>query len=144
MNCHCHSSKATYVLSRERCAKGESSTTPVTLSSVWGSPPFDQTESQGVCASGGKGAGGGSSRCPTDHDFLLQVKQMLTAVQELIAVEWVRMLKHGVLDADVYPDKAVVIIDMLWAAAAHPSSQVNHPPSYFCPLFVSRPPPLPH
>ena len=36
-----------------------------------------------------------------------------------MAAEWVNLLRHGVLDADVYPDKATVIIDMLWSATGH-------------------------
>lgn len=39
------------------------------------------------------------------------------------------MLKHGVLDADANPDKAAVIIDMLWTTTGHPCPQVN-PPSH--------------
>lgn len=49
---------------------------------------------------------------------------MLT-VQELVAAEWVSLLRHGVLDADVYPDKATVIIDMLWSATKHASPKVS-------------------
>ncbi|KAL3139450.1 hypothetical protein ABBQ38_003780 [Trebouxia sp. C0009 RCD-2024] len=45
--------------------------------------------------------------------------------QELVAVQWVGMLKHGVLDADANPDKAAVIIDMLWTSTVHPSPQVR-------------------
>ncbi len=41
-----------------------------------------------------------------------------------MAAEWVSLLRHGVLDADVYPDKATVIIDMLWSAAGHASHKV--------------------
>ena len=70
-------------------------------------------------------SGGVCQVCSAYHGVVLQVKQILTAVQELVAVEWVGMLKHGVLDADVYPDKSVVIVDMLWAAAAHASNQVG-------------------
>ncbi|DBA89263.1 TPA: hypothetical protein ACH3X1_016403 [Trebouxia sp. C0004] len=45
--------------------------------------------------------------------------------QELVAAEWVSLLRHGVLDADVYPDKATVIINMLWSAAGHASPKVR-------------------
>ncbi|KAL0024565.1 hypothetical protein WJX79_008006 [Trebouxia sp. C0005] len=45
--------------------------------------------------------------------------------QGLVAAEWVNLLRHGVLDADVYADKATVIIDMLWSAAGHASSKVR-------------------
>lgn len=41
-----------------------------------------------------------------------------------MAAEWVNLLRHGVLDADVYADKATVIIDMLWSAAGHASPKV--------------------
>ena len=47
-------------------------------------------------------------------------------VQELVAREGVGMLRYGALDAHVHSDKAVVIIDMLWAATAHPSHMVRH------------------
>lgn len=46
-------------------------------------------------------------------------------LQELVAAEWVGMLKHGVLDADIYPDKATLIIDMLWSVTANPSARVS-------------------
>ena len=46
-------------------------------------------------------------------------------MQELVAAEWVGMLKHGVLDADIYPEKATVIIDMLWSVTTNPSAQVS-------------------
>ena len=49
----------------------------------------------------------------------------MLAVQELVAAEWVSLLRHGVLDADVYPDKATVIIDMLWSATKHASPKVS-------------------
>jgi len=46
-------------------------------------------------------------------------------VQGLVAAEWVSLLRHGVLDADVYPDKATVIVDMLWSAASHAAPKVT-------------------
>ncbi len=42
----------------------------------------------------------------------------------MVAAEWVNLLRHGVLDVDVYADKAAVIIDMLWSAAGHASPKV--------------------
>ena len=35
------------------------------------------------------------------------------------------MLKHGVLDADIYPEKATVIIDMLWSVTSNSSARVS-------------------
>lgn len=46
-------------------------------------------------------------------------------LQELVAAEWVGMLKHGVLDADIYPEKATVIIDMLWSVTSNSSARVS-------------------
>lgn len=50
--------------------------------------------------------------------------EFVLCLQELVAAEWVSLLRHGVLDADVYPDKATVIIDMLWSASNHASAKV--------------------
>ena len=45
-------------------------------------------------------------------------------LQELVAAEWVGLLRHGALDGAVHPDKARVIVDMLWTATAHGSPKV--------------------
>ncbi|KAL0048382.1 hypothetical protein WJX82_001959 [Trebouxia sp. C0006] len=54
------------------------------------------------------------------HKVLPKIPQ-----QEMVAAEWVNLLRHGVLDVDVYADKAAVIIDMLWSAAGHASPKVR-------------------
>lgn len=52
-------------------------------------------------------------------------KVIYPALQDLVAAEWVSMLKHGLLDADIYPDKATLIIDMLWSVTTNSSAKVN-------------------
>ncbi|GIL62056.1 hypothetical protein Vafri_16372, partial [Volvox africanus] len=43
----------------------------------------------------------------------------------LVASRWAALLAHGSLDAEVYPDKAAAILDILWAASRHPDAQVR-------------------
>ena len=45
--------------------------------------------------------------------------------QELLAAEWVGMLQHGALDADTFPEKASLIIDMLWSVTSNASARVS-------------------
>ncbi|GLI61002.1 hypothetical protein VaNZ11_003262, partial [Volvox africanus] len=42
-----------------------------------------------------------------------------------VASCWVALLAHGSLDAEVYPNKAAAILDILWAASRHPDAEVR-------------------
>ena len=61
LHCQGQLDKIACVVANAQCKGWESSSTPLTFSSIWGSPSFDQgVEPRGVCI-GGVGAGGGPS-----------------------------------------------------------------------------------
>ncbi|GMH35625.1 hypothetical protein BSKO_03493 [Bryopsis sp. KO-2023] len=45
--------------------------------------------------------------------------------QEMIACEWVGMIAHGALDAEVHPEKVEALVGILWMATRHPSPKVR-------------------
>lgn len=51
----------------------------------------------------------------------------------VLAREWVSLLQYGSLDAEVYPDRAAAVVDLIWLTARHPSPLV-------CSRFSPSPP----
>lgn len=49
----------------------------------------------------------------------------LPGFSNLLASKWVGLLAYGALDVAVVPDKAVAVVQLLWAATNHHSAQVS-------------------
>ncbi len=58
----------------------------------------------------------------------LSAKDSRDATQRAeLAARWIGLLGRGALDAELYPERAAAIIDLLWEATRHEAPQVHLP-----------------